>query len=81
MPVCLLMATRSDSSKYEDDTVMNSSLLVLSHTFRYPHQIPDLLLPQPHVSKENAIVELQLREGNSYFIVSQSDEGSELEEV
>lgn len=67
--------------EYEDNTVMNSRLLVLSHTFRYPHQIPDLLLPQPHVSKENTIMELQLREGNRYFIVSENEDHSQSTEI
>lgn len=48
--------------KYEDHAVMNSGLLVLSHTLGYPHQISDLLLPQPHVCEENAIMELQSEE-------------------
>jgi len=46
--------------KDEDNTVMNSGLLILSHAFRNPHQVPYLLLPQPHVSKENTIMELQI---------------------
>ncbi len=50
--------------KYEDNTVMNSGLLVLSYTFRNPHQVPYLLLPQPHVCKENTIMELQIRKDN-----------------
>lgn len=75
---CFLMAS-DEKLKYEDDAVMNSRLLVLSHTFRYPHQIPDLLLPQPHVSKENTIMELQLRKGNRYSIVSETEYGSQLE--
>lgn len=37
---------------------MDSGFLILSHTLRYPHKVSNLLLPQPHVCKENAIMEL-----------------------
>lgn len=47
---------------------MNSRLLVLSHTFRYPHQIPDLLLPQSYVCKEDSIMELQTKEDVKQFM-------------
>lgn len=46
-------------SEYEHDTIMDPRLLVLGHTFRYPHQVPDLLLPQPHVREEYTIMELE----------------------
>lgn len=46
--------------KYENDTVMNSRFLVLSYTFGYPHQVPDLLLPQPHVGEKYPVMELQV---------------------
>jgi hypothetical protein len=38
---------------------MDPGLLVLSNTFRDPHQVPDLLLTEPDVSEENSVVELQ----------------------
>lgn len=46
--------------EYKHNTVMNSRLLVLGHAFRDPHQVPDFLLPQSHVRKENSIMELHL---------------------
>lgn len=47
-----------DLLKYKNNAVMHSRLLVLCNTFRYPHQVPDLLLSQPHVSEEYSIMEL-----------------------
>ena len=48
--------------EYEDHTVVHPGLLVLGDAFSYPHQIPYFLLPQPHVSEEDGIMELQLKQ-------------------
>lgn len=45
-------------SENEDHAVMDSGLLILCHTFRDPHQVPYLLLPQSHISEEDSIVKL-----------------------
>lgn len=46
-------------SEHVDHTIVDPGLLVLCNTFRYPHQVPDFLLPQPHIGKEYRIMELQ----------------------
>lgn len=53
---------------------MNSRLLVLSHTFGYPHKVSDFLLPQPHVSKENRIMELQVENKNVISCIAEVGE-------
>ena len=40
------------------NAIGDPGLLVLGYTFRHPHDVPDLLFPQPHVSKEDGKVEL-----------------------
>lgn len=47
-------------SEHVDDTVVDSGLLVLCNAFGYPHQVPDLLLSQPHIRKEYSVMELQI---------------------
>lgn len=45
----------------QDNAVIDSGLLVLGYALSYPHDIPDLLLPEPHVRKEDPVVELLLK--------------------
>jgi len=53
-------------SEHVDHTIVDPGLLVLCNTFRYPHQVPDLLLPQPHIRKEYRVMELQISCFNNY---------------
>ena len=55
----MCFSTSNQTSEHVDNTVVDPRLLILRNTFGYPHQVPDLLLPQPHVSKEHRVVELQ----------------------
>lgn len=45
----------------QDDAVIDPGFLVLSNALCDPHDIPDLLFPEPHVGEEHAIMELLLK--------------------
>lgn len=57
----------SSDSEHVDNTVMDPGLLILCNTFRYPHQVPYLLLSQSHVRKEHRVMELQNIQINAEF--------------
>ncbi len=63
----------SNKLKQIYNAISDPGLLVLSYTLRDPHDISDLLLPQPHVCKEGCKVKLLVKGENAaaHFLLVQ----------